>query len=94
MVYCLLLLLFTFLDDFARSSGEGMYTGCWIEDNWIWGGTHSGKFWIDNGWIGGPKNSGKYWIQDGYIWEPIDSGKFWIDDVHIYGPSKTPPWTR
>jgi len=71
-----------------------MYTGCWIENNWIWGGTHSGRFWIENGWIWGPKNSGKYWIQEGYIWGPVDNGKFWIEEGHIYGPSKTLPWTR
>ena len=53
-----------------------MYTGYWIDDNWIWG----------------LYNSGKYWIEDKFIWGPRYGGKFWIEDGYIYGPSKTPPW--
>jgi len=36
-----------------------MYTGSWIDDNFIWGPEEPGKFWIDDGFIWGPYNSGK-----------------------------------
>lgn len=31
-----------------------MYTGYWIDKNYIWGPEESGKFWIDDGYIYGP----------------------------------------
>ena len=71
-----------------------MYTGFWIQNNYIYGPTDSGKFWVQDGYIWGPRNSGKYWVQDGYIWGPRESGKFWIDDGHIYGPHKDVPWAQ
>ncbi len=74
--------------------GVIMYTGYWIDDNYIWGPEESGKFWIDDGWVWGPYNSGKWWIEDNWIWGPTDGGKFWIEDGHIYGPSNTLPWLK
>ena len=34
-----------------------MYTGYWIQDNFIFGPKESGKFWIDNGFIYGPSEN-------------------------------------
>ena len=36
-----------------------MYTGYWIDNNYIYGPLESGKFWEQDGYIWGPRNSGK-----------------------------------
>lgn len=69
-----------------------MYTGYWIQGDWIWGPRDGGKYWIQDRWIWGPRNGGKYWIENGWIWGPTDGGKFWIDGQYIYGPSKYLPF--
>jgi len=69
-----------------------MYTGYYIDNNYIYGPTFSGQFYIDNNYIYGPQNGGKYYIDNNYIYGPKKSGKFYIEDQYIYGPDKILPW--
>jgi hypothetical protein len=40
-----------------------MYTGYWIEDNYIWGPRDGGKFWIEDKEIYGPFQTPPWLIQ-------------------------------
>lgn len=56
-----------------------MYTGYWVQDNFIFGPEESGKYWIQGKFIFVPKISGKFWIEKGFVFGPKESSKFWID---------------
>ena len=72
-----------------------MYTGYWIDNNFIYGPKYLEKFYIKNGYIHGPFNSGIYYIQKGVIRGPGLKGEFFVgDDNRIYGPDKNVPWIR
>ena len=80
--------------DKTSFGGKRMYTGYYIQDNYIYGPQDSGRFYIQDGYIWGPRNGGRFYIQDKYIWGPVDGGRFYIEDGYIYGPSKDLPWMR
>ena len=47
-----------------------MYTGYYIQNDYIYGPEMPGLFYIQNGYIYGPKNNGLYYIQKNYIYGP------------------------
>lgn len=88
----------------------GIYTGCWIEDGWIYSKSPAinAKYWIDSGHIFGPVGAGTgYAVRTGYsidgewiygplggIGHQVQTG-FWIaNGGHIFGPSGVPPFVQ
>jgi len=69
-----------------------LYTGYYIQDQYIYGPKRTGRYWIQDGYIYGPGSNGRYYLSDNYVYGPGSQGRFYIQDGYIYGPSRDVPW--